>query len=46
MSDLASQEKWKKAKLGLDSMKRNIRSFIEGNRATEMLNLGYASVFC
>lgn len=46
MSDLASQEKWKKAKLGLDSMKRNIRAFIEGNRATEMLNLGYASVFC
>lgn len=46
MSDLASQEKWKKAKLGLDSMKQNIRAFIEGNRATEMLNLGYASVFC
>lgn len=45
-SDLASQEKWKKAKACLDNMKRSIRIFMEGNRPAEMLNLSCASAFC
>lgn len=41
-SDLESKRKWEKVKRVLDTMKRNIQIYMEGNRLDEMLNNSYS----